>query len=401
MAVSTWSLGGVSFAFLVVRCWIRRSQKKFWFDDIVLIISWVSKAKGRTESWIADIPQFMLLGQLILNQLSINLGFGKHALDIDFSHFERITYYGASALTFSITGIILSKISFGLTLLRLTDGWLKAYVWFAIATLALFAIPVAVLPWVLCKPITKTFVDILPGTCIDKEPSVIYGRFQAIWAAIMDISLALLPWKVLWNLQMRTAEKIGVGVAMSLGILAGVTSILRARYVEQLQTQDLSYQAYNSVIWSTADTAMTVVATSIPVLRVFFKQAVNTAISHYHNSTNRSNKSKSTGTGSTPSNPSNNASTLANQSARRLNKNTSRTLENTSTDSLFKDDDLERGPKEGYIELDDLIVDEKTGRVSAATPESLPESMSRAHLHGDDWPLADHIQTHIEDIRRL
>ena len=49
MAVSTWSLGGVSFAFLVVRCWIRRSQKKFWFDDIVLIISWVSKAKGRTE----------------------------------------------------------------------------------------------------------------------------------------------------------------------------------------------------------------------------------------------------------------------------------------------------------------------------------------------------------------
>ncbi|KAI4643034.1 hypothetical protein J4E93_007103 [Alternaria ventricosa] len=218
----------------------------------------------------------------------------------------------------------------------------------------------------------------------------------------MDISLALLPWKVLWNLQMRTAEKIGVGLAMSLGILAGVTSILRARYVEQLQTQDLSYQAYKSVIWSTADTAMTVVATSIPVLRVFFKQAVNTAISHYHNSTNRSGKSKSTGTGSTPSNPSNNASTLANHSARRLNKNTSRTLGNTSTDSLFKDDDdLERGPKEGYIELDDLIVDEKTGRVSAATPESLPESMSRAHLHGDNWPLADHIQTHIEDIRRL
>jgi hypothetical protein len=41
----------------------------------------------------------------------------------------------------------------------------------------------------------------------------------AVWAAIMDISLALLPWKVLWKLQMRFAEKIGVGVAMSLGIL--------------------------------------------------------------------------------------------------------------------------------------------------------------------------------------
>jgi hypothetical protein len=35
----------------------------------------------------------------------------------------------------------------------------------------------------------------------------------------MDISLSLIPWKVLWNLQMRTAEKVGAGVAMSLGIL--------------------------------------------------------------------------------------------------------------------------------------------------------------------------------------
>jgi hypothetical protein len=98
---------------------------------------------------------------------------------VDFDNFERITYYGASALTVSIAAITLSKISFGVTLLRLTEGWLKAYVRFAIATLAIFAIPAAVLPWVLCKPLTKTFVDILPGTCIDKQPSVQYGRFQA------------------------------------------------------------------------------------------------------------------------------------------------------------------------------------------------------------------------------
>lgn len=35
----------------------------------------------------------------------------------------------------------------------------------------------------------------------------------------MDVSLALLPWKILWNVQMRTAEKIGIGLAMSLGVL--------------------------------------------------------------------------------------------------------------------------------------------------------------------------------------
>jgi hypothetical protein len=35
----------------------------------------------------------------------------------------------------------------------------------------------------------------------------------------MDIALALLPWKLIWNLQMRKQEKIGVAFAMSCGLL--------------------------------------------------------------------------------------------------------------------------------------------------------------------------------------
>lgn len=35
----------------------------------------------------------------------------------------------------------------------------------------------------------------------------------------MDATLALLPWKIVWNLQMRTQEKWGVALAMSMGVL--------------------------------------------------------------------------------------------------------------------------------------------------------------------------------------
>lgn len=31
--------------------------------------------------------------------------------------------------------------------------------------------------------------------------------------------LALLPWTIIWNLQMKGKEKLGVAVAMSMGIL--------------------------------------------------------------------------------------------------------------------------------------------------------------------------------------
>ena len=35
----------------------------------------------------------------------------------------------------------------------------------------------------------------------------------------MDFTLALLPWKIVWNLQMKRREKVGVALAMSMGIL--------------------------------------------------------------------------------------------------------------------------------------------------------------------------------------
>jgi hypothetical protein len=39
------------------------------------------------------------------------------------------------------------------------------------------------------------------------------------YSGIMDLVLALLPWTVIWKLQMKRKEKIGVALAMSMGVL--------------------------------------------------------------------------------------------------------------------------------------------------------------------------------------
>jgi len=39
------------------------------------------------------------------------------------------------------------------------------------------------------------------------------------YSGIMDFVLALLPWKVIWKLQMKRKEKVGVALAMSMGVL--------------------------------------------------------------------------------------------------------------------------------------------------------------------------------------
>lgn len=39
------------------------------------------------------------------------------------------------------------------------------------------------------------------------------------YSGFMDFVLALFPWWIVWKLHMRVQEKIGMGIAMSLGIL--------------------------------------------------------------------------------------------------------------------------------------------------------------------------------------
>lgn len=73
--------------------------------------------------------------------------------------------------------------------------------------------------WIQCIPIAKIWDSTLSGACWDPQVSVVYSKFAGAWSACMDIVLALLPWRIVYKLKMRTKEKLGVGIAMSMGIL--------------------------------------------------------------------------------------------------------------------------------------------------------------------------------------
>jgi hypothetical protein len=43
--------------------------------------------------------------------------------------------------------------------------------------------------------------------------------FVGLYSGAIDITLAILPWKLLWITELNGKEKIGVGIAMSMGVL--------------------------------------------------------------------------------------------------------------------------------------------------------------------------------------
>lgn len=121
--------------------------------------------------------------------------------------------------TLSLTAATWSKTSFALTLLRLTNGWTKGLIWFIIITTNIAMGLSALFIWVQCMPIRKSWDPFVDGRCWSPTVIVHYNIFSAAYSALMDLSLALLPWKLIWGLQMKKKEKIGVAVAMSCGIL--------------------------------------------------------------------------------------------------------------------------------------------------------------------------------------
>lgn len=58
-----------------------------------------------------------------------------------------------------------------------------------------------------------------PGVSFLFKIHAILTDSVAAYSAIMDVILAFLPWKLIWSLRMKLKEKIGVVLAMSLGVL--------------------------------------------------------------------------------------------------------------------------------------------------------------------------------------
>ncbi|KAL4416996.1 hypothetical protein CABS03_00347 [Colletotrichum abscissum] len=257
----TWFLCFFCGAFLALRVYAKLSRgQKLWWDDYIFLFSWTC-----------------LFVESIITQMGVNLGFGRHYYDIipqaNLLTIAMYTSVGASISCFASTG---SKVGFGVTLLRLTTGWFRIFVWFAVVTLAVVMLPSATLTWLKCTPVQKNFNRQMPGTCWDESVTLNYGIFNAAWCAFMDFVLAIIPWKLIWGMRLRKHEKLGVCFAMSLGWLAGVCAIIKGIYLVQLEQGDFFFNGKDVTIWTAVETATAIIGSSIPVLRVFIKEKAST-----------------------------------------------------------------------------------------------------------------------------
>ncbi|KAK4187927.1 hypothetical protein QBC35DRAFT_383787 [Podospora australis] len=250
-----WTLVSISLLFLGLRLYCRMLKRQaLWWDDLFLI--------GAMACMISEC---------CLMTYMTTLGYGLHIWDFPMENMMKLLLPMNISGTLSVVASVWSKTSFGITLLHLTNGWMKKVTWFCIISMNISMGLSAMFPWVSCTPINKVWDMFVEGTCWAPTVLTNYNTFSGAYSAAMDITLAMLPWKFLWGLQMKPKEKIGVGLAMSMGVFAGITSIIKATMTPTAMLSEDFADGIDLWIWANGEVAASIVAACIPMLRVLVK----------------------------------------------------------------------------------------------------------------------------------
>ncbi|KAB8235904.1 uncharacterized protein BDW43DRAFT_317861 [Aspergillus alliaceus] len=270
-----WILVSTPALIVILRMYCKvRLNRGFGWDDLVICLALV-----------------LLLVYTGLTTRGVQMGvIGKHAGNIDdpskIPGALKLIYIG---MVIAIISCVLSKTSFAITLLRIvTSTWQKAILWFIIISMNIIMWLCAICYLLQCKPTEALWNSELMPTA-DCWPSHIFETIAltaGAYSGCMDFILALLPWLVIWKLQMRRREKLGIAIAMSLGIFAAATAFIKTTKLTNVSNlADYTYACSEILIWASAETGLTIFAASIPSLRVLFVRM--------HSSYNRSDEPSS------------------------------------------------------------------------------------------------------------
>ena len=70
------------------------------------------------------------------------------------------------------------------------------------------------------------------------------------YSGVMDLVLAILPWWILQAVQLGSQEKVGIAVAMSMGVFAACSAFVKAAALPELASSD--FPCESSSLWPPA-----------------------------------------------------------------------------------------------------------------------------------------------------
>lgn len=123
--------------------------------------------------------QISLAVSAATTSVCVSLDYGKNLYDMRPENLPKMPFVAVFAGFFSVLAATWSKTSFALTMLRLCQGWVKAFIWFLIVTLNAVMGTAMLFMWIKCRPFAKIWDSSIEGWCINPHKMVVLYQCSA------------------------------------------------------------------------------------------------------------------------------------------------------------------------------------------------------------------------------
>ncbi|KAI9843165.1 MAG: hypothetical protein M1838_002753 [Thelocarpon superellum] len=259
-----WQLVALNVAMLVLstvsvvlRLWARRLvQVRMGWDD-----------------WLILISLFLAYGLSSTMFMATHFGVGTHLLANSYSDLLMVFKALYSFLIIYGLEIALVKISILLFYLRIFPArkFRRLCIGFIVFTVG-SAMSIVLVAIFQCDPISEYWTRNNSGTCINPYKWLMAEGGITLF---INASLLILPIPLVWRLQLKLPQKLGVLGFFCAGSLVCIASIVRIPYISHMFTVDPIFTGVVTAQWSVVEANMGIICACLPVLRpVFFQSSL-------------------------------------------------------------------------------------------------------------------------------
>ncbi|KAF5973200.1 integral membrane protein PTH11 [Fusarium bulbicola] len=241
------------------------------------------------DDWVIVLSLILLICYGAIIEAAVQKGLGRHVewvLTFAPQDAVPVALLGQVSQPFVVMSCALGKTSFSISLMRLAaQRFIHRFLWFIVVTMLTLHILISIIVFVHCEDPRTTWNPAIVSKCWHPNAYLGVLYFIGTYSAATDFSLALLPWAMLWNLNMKNKEKFGVAVAMSLGVFAGAIAVIKCTKLKANATStDPTFDVGELLLTACAENALIIMAACIPTLRPMLRKVFPSSAKSSENS---------------------------------------------------------------------------------------------------------------------
>ncbi|KAE8445090.1 hypothetical protein EG329_013805 [Mollisiaceae sp. DMI_Dod_QoI] len=167
-----------------------------------------------------------------------------------------------------IIALALTRISIACSLLRFSSAKLwKWPLWILIATHMAISTGWLVVLFFNCRPLRSNWEPVTDVVCWNRNFTIVYGWVSAGIFVLMDLTLALMPIKLVRTLHRPFREKVLIACLMATGLLATIISCIKMTTFNNVYLGDPLQATVTSSMWAKLEELVGIIGACLPCLK--------------------------------------------------------------------------------------------------------------------------------------